>query len=64
MYHIPHKTAEFRVKHKNFSSCSAAKVICHVTTLALYLCFSVGSPSFYFLGPHNLLYPSKTFFSF
>jgi len=27
----------------------------HVITLALYPCFSVVSPSVYFLGPHNLL---------
>ena len=32
------KTAEFSVKHMNSSSCSAAKVICHLITLALYLC--------------------------
>jgi len=43
------------VKRMSSSSCSAAKVICHFIALALYLCFSVVSPSFYFLSPHNLL---------
>ena len=51
-----HTPAEFSVKHMNSSSCSAAKVISHFITLALSLCFSVVSPSFYFLGniPHLL----------
>ena len=43
-------TAEFSVKHMNSSSCSATKVMCLFITLALYLCCSVVSPSFYFLG--------------
>jgi hypothetical protein len=48
-------TAEFSVKHMNSSPCNATKVICHFITLALYLCFPVVSPSYYFLGPPNLL---------
>jgi hypothetical protein len=33
--------ADFSVKHMNSSSCSAAKVICYLTTLAVYLYLSI-----------------------